>query len=298
MQFAPIADLRRVEEGTTLTLERLAGVVFLLLMAALLLSVSKVLHGIRARQALAIEVERRANRLKTEFVSMVSHEFRTPLTSIAGFIETLREQRHTLSDEDIDEFLEIMNREALRLSNLVEDVLVIPRLEAGRMRLKLDEIDVHDTVEFVVDLLSERGLKETAVAIPGGVIVHADPDRVFQVVRNLIENSLKYGGDQILIDGNVVGDVFQIDVCDNGPGVAEDDRERIFEHFEQVTKGDARTAHGIGLGLPIAQRLVRAMGGDLWYEQRFPTGAKFSFTLPLVRIADRSEPENLPSTAA
>ena len=162
---------------------------------------------------------------------MVSHEFRTPLTSIAGFIETLREQRHTLSDEDIDEFLEIMNREALRLSNL-------------------------------------------------------------------IENSLKYGGDQILIDGNVVGDVFQIDVCDNGPGVAEDDRERIFEHFEQVTKGDARTAHGIGLGLPIAQRLVRAMGGDLWYEQRFPTGAKFSFTLPLVRIADRSEPENLPSTAA
>ena len=231
VQFAPIADLRRVEEGTTLTLERLAGVVFLLLMAALLLSVSKVLHGIRARQALAIEVERRANRLKTEFVSMVSHEFRTPLTSIAGFIETLREQRHTLSDEDIDEFLEIMNREALRLSNL-------------------------------------------------------------------IENSLKYGGDQILIDGNVVGDVFQIDVCDNGPGVAEDDRERIFEHFEQVTKGDARTAHGIGLGLPIAQRLVRAMGGDLWYEQRFPTGAKFSFTLPLVRIADRSEPENLPSTAA
>ena len=120
-------------------------------------------------------------------------------------------------------------------------------------------------------------------------MVHADRRRVVQVVRNLCENARKYGGDQILIEGLPLGDQYLLVVADNGPGVTLADRERIFEHFEQVTKGDARREDGIGLGLPIARRLSRAMGGGVWYAERFPTGARFCFT---VRTAAPVFPES------
>jgi len=128
--------------------------------------------------------------------------------------------------------------------------------------------------------------------IPGGTIALADRRRAIQILRNLCENAKKYGGDQILVEGLPLGDQYLVVVADNGPGVASTDRERIFEHFEQVTKGDSRIEDGIGLGLPIARRLARAMGGDVWYEERFPTGARFCFT---IRTASKlkSAPENL-----
>ncbi len=104
-----------------------------------------------------------------------------------------------------------------------------------------------------------------------------------QILRNLLENSRKYGGDQVLVDGEMYGDLYRLTVADNGPGVPEGDRDRIFEHFEQLTKGDSRLSQGVGLGLPIARKLARAMGGDLWFSPRFPTGSLFHFTVPLHR---------------
>ncbi len=88
----------------------------------------------------------------------------------------------------------------------------------------------------------------------------------------------------MLVDGEPEGHLFQVSIADNGPGIAEKDRERIFDHFEQLTKGDARAAQGVGLGLPIARNLVHAMGGTLWYEGRFPTGSRFCFTLPGAQV--------------
>ena len=107
--------------------------------------------------------------------------------------------------------------------------------------------------------------------------------RFRQIMRNLLENAKKYGGDQVLIEGELSAPgLYTVSVSDNGGGVAEADRERIFQHFEQLSTGDARIQQGVGLGLPIARKLARAMGGDLWYEDRFPVGAKFRFT---VRVA-------------
>jgi signal transduction histidine kinase len=111
--------------------------------------------------------------------------------------------------------------------------------------------------------------------------VLADPRRVDQVLRNLLGNAKKYGGDEILVDGQEVNGAYVITVTDNGAGIPTIDQERIFDHFEQVSKGDDRTDSGVGLGLPIARQLVRAMGGDLTYSDAFPHGARFSFTLPL-----------------
>jgi signal transduction histidine kinase len=281
---APLAGAN-VPEGTQAALaETLAVTVFVGVVAQLLIATGRALHAAAQAQREALDTERRAGELKNEFVSMVSHELRTPLTSIAGFADTLRESWESLSEAEIDEFLAIMRREAGHLRDLVEDILVIPRLEAGHLRLEPTELDLRSETFGVAEVVFQDGIKEFSVAIPGGVQAWADPVRLRQVMRNLLENARKYGGDQVLVEGTVQGDVYRVVVADNGPGVPEDQRDRIFEHFEQLTKGDARSDKGVGLGLPIARTLVRAMGGDLWYEPRFPIGAQFCFTLQLARM--------------
>jgi signal transduction histidine kinase len=129
-------------------------------------------------------------------------------------------------------------------------------------------------------LFSTSGGGEAAVSIPHGVRVQADAKRVQQVIRNLLENARKYGGDQVLVEGLTHGEQYVLVVSDNGPGVPDGATNTIFEHFEQISKGDSRSSSGIGLGLPIARSLARAMGGDVWYERRFPTGSRFCFSLP------------------
>jgi signal transduction histidine kinase len=277
------------------------GVIALVLtaiIAVLLFTAGRSLHAAIEHQRQALETERRAGELKNEFVSMVSHELRTPLTSIAGFTDTLRESWTSFGPAEIDEFLLIMRRETEHLRDLVEDILVIPRLEAGQLRLDLTAIDVRSAVFSSGDAVFTEDGADFVVTIPGGVTVLADRVRLNQVLRNLLENARKYGGDQVLVDGDWDGDLFRVAISDNGPGIPTEDRERIFDHFEQVTKGDSRSAPGVGLGLPIARKLVGAMGGTLWYEPRFPTGARFCFTLPMTRVPSPSERETAPQAIA
>lgn len=240
----------------------------------------------REREREVKRLSEEAHTIKNDFVAMVSHELRTPLTSIAGFAETLVESWRDLPEEEVDEFLTIINKQAIYLGDLVEDVLVIPRLEANRLRLDPELFDLGDLIEDVAQMVFPNGGRKTSlVSLPDGVRVYADRRRVQQIVRNLMENARKYGGDQIMVEGFVVGDQYTVIISDNDPGLADDDTLRIFENFEQVSKGDAREATGIGLGLPIARRLARFMGGDVWYERRFPTGARFCYSLPLRRPA-------------
>ncbi len=256
------------------------GVVIFGALVAIFLSARAVWKARRAER-LAVADAERAKRLKNEFVSMVSHELRTPLTSIAGFSQTLRDSWRDLPTEEIDEFLSIITKQAQHLSELVEDVLVLPRLEAGRLKINAEVVELLEMLHEVTDMLFPTAAgKEAAVGIPAGVTVYVDRRRAQQVLRNLLENARKYGGDQILVEGLPLGHQYMVVVADNGPGVPEDETERIFGHFEQLTAGDARSESGIGLGLPIARQLARAMGGDVWYEPRFPTGSRFCFTMP------------------
>lgn len=221
-----------------------------------------------------------ANAIKNDFVAMVSHELRTPLTSIAGFAQTLAEGWRELPPEEIDEFLAYVTKQAEYLGELVEDILVIPRLEAGRLRLYPELFDLSELVHEASNTVFPPGQgREASVSVPGGVRAYGDPRRVHQVLRNLLENAKKYGGEQVLVEGFPYGDHFVVVVSDNGPGVPDDAVNIIFEHFEQLSKGDSRSASGIGLGLPIARKLARAMGGDVWYERRFPTGSRFCFSI-------------------
>jgi signal transduction histidine kinase len=277
--------------GFTELADGVAALVFLALATQMLFIAARALRVAARKNQEALESERRASELKNEFVSMVSHELRTPLTSIAGFAETLRESWADIDPSEIDEFLLIMRREAGHLGDLVEDILVIPRLEAGQLRLEPSELSVRTVAFQTGEIVFQAGEKEFSVSIPVDVMVLADPVRTKQILRNLLENARKYGGDQILVEGELVGDLFQVVVADNGPGVPEADRERIFEHFEQLTKGDSRSDRGFGLGLPIARKLARAMGGDLWHESRFPTGSRFCFTLRVAAPAEREHEE-------
>jgi signal transduction histidine kinase len=235
----------------------------------------------KRREEAAYREADEARHIKNDFVAMVSHELRTPLTSIAGFAETLSANWRDLPPAEVDEFLAIMRKQAQYLGDLVDDVLVIPRLEAGRLRLRPETLDLGTLVHEVANLIFPPGSgREAAVSMPLGAYIHADPKRVQQVLRNLLENCRKYGGEQVLVEGIAHNDQYVVVVSDNGPGVPDDSVNRIFEHFEQLSKGDARHATGIGLGLPIARRLARAMGGDVWYERRFPRGSRFCFSLP------------------
>lgn len=257
-----------------------------LVVAALGLGVALFSHRL-VGQARAKEEEARleaeeAKHIKNDFVAMVSHELRTPLTSIAGFAETLATSWQELSTSEVDEFLGYIRKQSQYLGDLVEDVLVIPRLEAGRLRFHPEMFDLGQLVHDVANMLFPTGGgREAAVSLPMGVRMQADPKRVQQVVRNLLENARKYGGDQVLVEGFAHGEQYVLVVSDNGPGVPNGSANQIFEHFEQLSKGDSRSSSGIGLGLPIARRLARAMGGEVWYERRFPTGSRFCFSLPV-----------------
>ena len=244
----------------------------------------------REREKEVRRLSEEAHTIKNDFVALVSHELRTPLTSIAGFSDTLLESWQDLPPEEVDEFISIIHRQAMYLGDLVEDVLVIPRLEADRLSLDLDLFDLGDLIEDVAQMVFPNGgRKSSLVSLPDGVRVFADRRRVHQVIRNVMENARKYGGDQILVEGFVLGDQYLIIVSDNGPGVPDEETQRVFENFEQLSKGDARDSTGMGLGLPIARRLARAMGGDVWYERRFPTGARFCYSLPLNRRSALAE---------
>lgn len=260
--------------------------------AAIVLAIFAVAWAIRSnaaartREAAATASAERARQMKNEFVSMVSHELRTPLTSIAGFAEALKESWRSSSEEEVEEFLDIIRTQAHHLHELVEDILVLPRLQAGRLPLRPEEFELASLAHDVVSLVNPPGSKrEAAVAIPGGVMVYADRRRVMQVLRNLFENAMKYGGDQVLIEGSPYGRRYLVVVSDNGPGIQDEEVDRMFVRFEQRSKGDARSDQGIGLGLPIALQLAQAMGGDLWYEHRFPTGSRFCFTVTLATPA-------------
>jgi signal transduction histidine kinase len=249
----------------------------------------------REREREVIRLSEEAHTIKNDFVAMVSHELRTPLTSIAGFADTLLGSWEDLPPEEVNEFLNIITRQAIYLGDLVEDVLVIPRLEADLLRLHPELFDLGDLIEDVAQMVFPNGGRKTSlVSLPDGVRVYADRRRVQQVVRNLMENARKYGGDQIMVEGVVVGDQYTVIISDNGAGVPDEETLRVFENFEQVSKGDSRESTGIGLGLPIARRLARVMGGDVWYERRFPTGARFCYSLPLRRRTILTDSEGLP----
>jgi signal transduction histidine kinase len=225
------------------------------------------------------------DQLKSEFVATVSHELKTPLTSIIGAAQTLRRAAARLDEESKVEFLTMMERQGQRLLRLIEDILFASRIEAGERPLKLEKIDVATiAAEARSALATRQGADRIVLDFPDeGLPAMADPGALQQIILNLLDNALKYGGPEgpVVVTGAVLDErSVQVCVYDRGPGIAPEDQELIFDRFRQVDGSRKRRSVGVGLGLYIVRNLVEGHGGRIWVDSDVGQGSRFCFTLP------------------
>ncbi len=223
--------------------------------------------------------------MKTEFISTVSHELRTPLTSIKASMALLLDGNAGL-DEETAELVQVSKRNADRLVRLVNDILDVSKIEAGRLQLDLQEHEVAplcaEAVTGIDGFAQKVGVAVRSRLDPGLPRVRADWDRVVQVLTNLLSNALKFsprGSEVDLVVSPRQGGGVVFGVRDRGPGIPADFREKLFTKFAQSDRAK-REQEGTGLGLAICRALVLAHGGEIWVDSEPGQGASFFFTLP------------------
>jgi two-component system phosphate regulon sensor histidine kinase PhoR len=228
---------------------------------------------------------RELENVRQDFVANVSHELRTPLSLIKGAAETLIDGAKNDSVA-LERLLSIIDRHADRLTLLIDDLLLLARLDSDRVDLKIQSVQLRPAVQEVVDDLSSLARARDVTIenlLPTGLTAHVDPERIRQVISNLINNAVKYGrpAGTVKISAETLNDQF-VEVCvqDNGPGIPSDARTRIFERFFRADKARSREQGGTGLGLAIVKHVVQAHGGEVRVESEPGHGASFYFTLP------------------
>ena len=232
-----------------------------------------------------------ASRHKSEFLANMSHELRTPLNAIIGFSQVLREGLFGEVNAKQEEYLEDILTSGNHLLALINDVLDLSKVEAGQVQLELAPFSISDALERGVSMVREQatrnGVQLTLHANGGLDIVTGDERRIRQVVFNVLSNAVKFtpaGGSVDVTAMRANGEV-RVSVADSGPGIADDDLERIFEEFQQTDAG-ARQHEGTGLGLALSRRFVEMHGGRIWCDSEVGKGSTFVFTLP-VAAAER-----------
>jgi two-component system phosphate regulon sensor histidine kinase PhoR len=240
---------------------------------------------------------RRLEQARQDFVANVSHELRTPLSLIKGFVETLLDGAIE-NPEVAPRFLRNVAKHTDRLVLLIEDLLAVSRLESRQVRLDRRSVSPRRLTQCVFDDLESRARqRETRLfnQVAGSWRVFADPDRLQQVLWNLIENAIKYGrvGGRVTAGARRATDgLVEIWVRDDGPGIPREARPRLFERFYRADRARSRETGGTGLGLSIVKHIVQLHGGRVWVESAMQRGSTFSFTLP---EADAPPPEETPA---
>jgi two-component system phosphate regulon sensor histidine kinase PhoR len=225
----------------------------------------------------------RVEKTRRDFIANVSHELRTPLTSIQGYTETLLDS--TAENGHAREFLEIVRKNAARMSRLTEDLLTLARVESGEQRFDPQPTTpaelLNDAVESFRDIVRSQGMELTIEEV-ADIPVNADREAIHQVFSNLIENAMKYAGSgkRIVLRARAAGVGVQFYVRDFGPGIASEHLPRLFERFYRVDKARSRESGGTGLGLAIAKHITLAHAGTIRAESELNHGSVFLFTLP------------------
>jgi len=224
--------------------------------------------------------------MKTEFTSMVSHEFRTALTGIQGMSELINGGQMKLAE--VHEYSGYIFQEAERVNRLITDMLDLDRLEAGKMKLEMSPIDLNAIVEGVAARSSVVSLKHriSTALEPNVPMVLGDSDRLVQVVTNLVSNAIKYSpvGGEVLISTHSVNGAVEVSIKDHGVGIPADFVDRLFGRFERYEKSPSKVI-GTGLGLAIARQIIEMHGGKIWVESAVGSGSVFHFTIPAVATA-------------
>ena len=225
---------------------------------------------------------------RREFVANVSHELRTPLSLIKGSVETLLDGAAS-QPAIASKFLDIIDRHCDRLTFLIEDLLTLSRLESGQLAINYDTVQLRSHVADVFDdfhrKAADRGVG-LLNEVPEGLRARADSDRLDQVLSNLIDNAIKYGrpGGSVRVEGREAdgGELIELSVVDDGPGIPAEAAERVFERFYRVDTARSREQGGTGLGLSIVKHIIQAHGGEVRLDTAPGRGAAFRFTLPAV----------------
>jgi signal transduction histidine kinase len=253
---------------------------------AMALDNARLYHEADALRAAASE----ANAAKSAFLGNMSHELLTPLNAIGGYAELMEMGlRGPVTTEQRTDLTRIMQNQR-HLLVLMSEILTFVRSESGRMEYRFSEVLVEDVLRDVGEMLGgavrERRLTLDLQLDCGDVVIWADPDRVRQILMNLVMNAVKYspaGGGPIALSCAVTPDLANIHVADAGQGIPADKLEEIFEPFVQLTSGMTDRHGGVGLGLAISRDLARAMKGDLTIESTIGVGSRFTLSLPRTR---------------
>jgi signal transduction histidine kinase/HAMP domain-containing protein len=228
-----------------------------------------------------------ANRHKSEFLANMSHELRTPLNAVIGFSEVLLEQMFGEVNPKQQEYLNDILSSGKHLLSLINDILDLSKIEAGRMELEAQPFDLPAALDNALTLIKERAARNSI-----GLVVHVDPGigeiladerKVKQVLLNLLSNAVKFTpeGGKITMSATLNGGAVEVSVADTGIGIAAEDQQAIFEEFRQVGSDYARKREGTGLGLALARRLVELHGGTLTVASEPGKGSTFTFTIPV-----------------
>ena len=237
----------------------------------------------------ALESQRSANatlekldKTKTEFLSIVSHEFRTALTGIQGFSELIRDGG--LEQDEVRAYGGYIFNDADRVNRLIGDMLDLDRMESGRMSIRTVDVDINEVLsDTIARAGSSPSVEFKADLDPRLPIVVGDRDRLIQVVSNLVNNAVKYSPDGgiVTLSSRSEGDFALVSVTDTGVGIPPDEIGHVFERFRRVRSGAAQSIPGTGLGLTIVKQIVEMHGGKIWVESAVGHGSAFHFTLPL-----------------
>ena len=228
----------------------------------------------------------RASRHKSEFLASMSHELRTPLNAVLGFSEVLLERMFGEINERQEEYLHDIHGSGQHLLELLNEILDLSKVEAGKMELECSTFDLHAMLDHAVSMLRERagarGVELSVHVDPDLDEVYADELRLKQVVLNLLTNAVKFTreGGSVVVRARRHGSELHLTVADTGVGIPEEDRQRIFESFQQGGRGTTRE-EGTGLGLTLSRRIVELLGGRMWLESEVGVGSTFGFCVPV-----------------
>ncbi len=225
----------------------------------------------------------RLSKLKSEFVTMVSHEFRTALTGIQGYSEVMRDD--SVTPEEVKEFAGDINSDAERLSRMITEMLDLDRMEAGRMKLNLGPVDINVLLSDAAGRARVASSKHRITVLLGSGMptIVGDSDRIFQVVANLLSNAVKYspGGGEVELSSSLDGGNVKVCVRDDGPGIPPEFIDHIFGRYERYEGNAKNQVIGTGLGLAIGRQIVEMHKGRIWVESALGVGSSFCFTIPI-----------------
>lgn len=235
-----------------------------------------------------ITERKKIDKMKSEFVSTVSHELRTPLTAIKGSLGLITSGVFGVLPEKVSSLINIANNNCIRLTNLINDILDLEKIKAGKYDFIYEELEINSLLEqsYILNqsYAEEFGMQIKLIKPAQKIYVKADKNRTLQVISNLISNAVKFSklGGEVKIIFKTTKNKVKISVIDNGIGISEDSKFKIFQAFSQIDSSDTRSKGGTGLGLSISKLIIESMGGNIGFESEVDKGSTFFFTLPII----------------